>query len=75
MQKLVTFISSAIFLTFFASTSLAFDCSHVMRIESEGLLNYLVNVSFPAPHNLTGEWIMDMETDVEYTFLGVRIIF
>jgi len=61
---------SIILLFFFASPSFCTNCTNVLTVESEGLLNYLANVTFAAPHNLTGEWVMDMETDVQYTFLG-----
>jgi hypothetical protein len=50
------------------------NCSNAVTIESQGLLNYLANVSFLAPHNLSGEWRMDFTTDVEYTFLGVSFL-
>lgn len=51
------------------------NCTNAITIENQGLLNYLANVSFVAPHNLSGEWIMDMDTDVEFTFLGVSYFY
>jgi len=54
--------------------SLGTNCTNVLTVESTGLLNYLANVSFYAPHNMTGDWVLDMETDVPYTFLGVSIV-
>lgn len=66
-----TFFLAAIFLLGGATLASAHNCTNVVQVESQGLLNYLANVSFKAPHNLTGEWVMDMDTDVEFTFLGV----
>ncbi|OXA60012.1 uncharacterized protein LOC110844592 [Folsomia candida] len=61
---------SSLILVLIVGDAWGHNCSNVVEIESQGLLNYLANVSFIAPHNFSGEWVMDMATDVEFTFLG-----
>jgi hypothetical protein len=64
-------------LPFFASCQFlgmveGFNCANVVEIEKSGLFNYLASVSFKTPIPLKGEqWVMEMDTDTEFTFLGV----
>ncbi len=51
------------------------NCNSLIVKESEGLLNYLANVTLVIPTDIEGDWTLDMETDVSYTFIGVRINF
>ena len=52
-----------------------FYCTNELEIEQSGLLNYLANVTFHAPVPLNGEqWNLEMDTDSEFTFLGVSCI-
>ena len=51
------------------------NCNPLIVKESEGLLNYLANVTFTIPMAVDGDWTLDMETDVPFTFIGVSLNF
>lgn len=53
-----------------------YNCNNVVFEESEGLQNYLATIKFKIPVELQDEqWVMEMKTDHEFTFLGVSNYF
>jgi len=68
----LSFVSAIILLaSFFISNGNALSCSKVVTTRSHGLLDYLAQVSFPAPIAYKGTWRLEMFTDIPFTFIGV----
>jgi hypothetical protein len=70
-----SFIASILILSSFSflPTLEAFDCSSIYYKESEGVLNWLGNVTITVPVDTTGrEWTITLIFDQIYTGIGVN---
>ncbi|XP_021961577.1 uncharacterized protein LOC110857265 [Folsomia candida] len=62
--------SLLIFLVSMVTIGYALDCSNIHYKESEGVLNYLANVTFTVPYTTSG-WRFYFQFDRNFTGIGV----
>ncbi|CAG7828834.1 unnamed protein product [Allacma fusca] len=48
----------------------ALSCTKVVQTKSKDKFSYLANVTFPTPKSFSGQWELDMKTDVPFLFIG-----
>jgi len=65
------FFATAFLIVLTVQSTSSHNCNSIVVKESEGLLNYLANVTFTIPSAVDGDWVLDMDTDVPFTFIGV----
>lgn len=66
--------SLLIFLVSMVTIGYALDCSNIHYKESEGVLNYLANVTFTVPYTTSG-WRFYFQFDRNFTGIGVSTFF